>query len=86
MIQHTQRQPVLLIILAANFLTLMSHVPAIRDQPYPSPKDHQQSLAFNAKRTTFRIITTARAWSWASIIILLVLVRARLSGGLALMD
>lgn len=58
----------------------MAHVPAIRDQPYPSPKDHQNSLAFNAKRTTFRIITTARAWSWASIIILLMLVRVRFYG------
>lgn len=64
----------LIIILAANLLTLLAHVPAIRDRPYPTPQDHAQSLAFNAKRVTHRIITTARAWSWASIIILLVLV------------
>lgn len=76
----TTPQPVLIIILAANLLTHLAHVPAIRDRPCPPPQDHAQSLAFNAKRVTHRIITTARAWSWASIIILLVLV-----GGLFLL-
>jgi len=57
-------------------MTLVAHVPAIRDTPLPPPQGHDQCLAFNAKRATHRIIVTARAWSWASIMILLVLVRA----------
>jgi hypothetical protein len=66
---------VIVIIVTANVLTLIAHVPAIRDKQVPPPQNHAQSLAFNAKRTTYRIISSARAWSWFSIIFLLILVR-----------
>ena len=66
--------PVLLVILAANLLTLAAHVPAIRDRRLPPPQDLRQGLAFHSRLMTHKIITTARAWSFASILLVLVLI------------
>ncbi len=65
---------IIVVILLANVLTLMAHVPAIRDRQLPPPRTHEEALAFHTKARTHTIITTARKWGYASMVFLLVLI------------
>jgi hypothetical protein len=65
---------IIIVIVVANFLVVLAHVPAIRDRRCPPPRTHDEGLAFHTKACTHTIITTARKWGFASILFLLILV------------
>lgn len=65
---------VIVVILLSNCLVLLAHIPAIRDRKLPPPRTHEEGLAFHTKARTHAIVTTARKWTFASIIFLLLLV------------
>lgn len=65
---------VIVVILLSNCLVLLAHIPAIRDRKLPPPRTHEEGLAFHTKARTYAIVTTARKWTFASIIFLLLLV------------